>query len=479
MSAAPIGRASRPARSPPAWPPTMRPSSPMLDADFRPPPDWLRRGMRRSRPATSGPPSSSSASRSPIATRTLMTRAQSLLVDAHFLLEQAGRAAARRALPVQRHGGHLAAPPSTTPAAGAPIRSPRISTSPCAPMRAAGTAVLVARCRRCLARRRPRSARGASSSSAGPGLRRGGGQASGRAVRACARRAPCHDAAAWPAARLAGLSRDTRRLCRRHGLARLRSIWHAALLAIATRWRRRRSSRSPCRPFSPCGGAALAATPRPSAPCRSSWSSWRSPIRPRSWRHRSARAMSSSGRRNPAVIEERRVSTIYLGLEWIGLTLAVMALLGWLVTFASTLAIFYLVVRHWTAARCRPGGRSRAPRPPAAAGGGAAACRGADPHLQRRRDRGPGDRRGDRARLAARQAAHPGARRLHRRDRRPHAHGRRGAPGARSRCRPDPSHRSQRLQGRRAGAWHAADAARLLRHLRRRLRAAARFPAPA
>ena len=46
------------------------------------------------------------------------------------------------------------------------------------------------------------------------------------------------------------------------------------------------------------------------------------------------------------------------------------------------------------------------------------------------------------------------------------------------RCRGAAAHRPQRLQGRRAARGDAEDAARLLRHLRRRLRAAGRFPAP-
>ena len=56
-----------------------------------------------------------------------------------------------------------------------------------------------------------------------------------------------------------------------------------------------------------------------------------------------------------------------------------------------------------------------APRPAAAAGSGAAACRRADPDLQRRRDRGARARCGDRARLAARAADDSGPRRFDRR----------------------------------------------------------------
>jgi cellulose synthase/poly-beta-1,6-N-acetylglucosamine synthase-like glycosyltransferase len=65
----------------------------ILDADFRPPPDWLRRAV----PVLEADPKAAFVQfRFEIANRadSWMTEAQSLLVDAHFLLEQAGRAGA-------------------------------------------------------------------------------------------------------------------------------------------------------------------------------------------------------------------------------------------------------------------------------------------------------------------------------------------------------------------------------------------------
>jgi cellulose synthase/poly-beta-1,6-N-acetylglucosamine synthase-like glycosyltransferase len=41
------------------------------------------------------------------------------------------------------------------------------------------------------------------------------------------------------------------------------------------------------------------------------------------------------------------LSTLVAVLTWTGIVLSVLALLGWLVTFASTLAILYLVALHW------------------------------------------------------------------------------------------------------------------------------------
>jgi cellulose synthase/poly-beta-1,6-N-acetylglucosamine synthase-like glycosyltransferase len=65
----------------------------MLDADFRPPPDWLRRAV----PVLEDDPKSAFVQfRFEVANRAdnWMTAAQGLLVDAHFLVEQAGRAGA-------------------------------------------------------------------------------------------------------------------------------------------------------------------------------------------------------------------------------------------------------------------------------------------------------------------------------------------------------------------------------------------------
>ena len=84
-------------------------------------------------------------------------------------------------------------------------------------------------------------------------------------------------------------------------------------------------------------------------------------------------------------------------------------------------------------------------------------------------------RSGRGARLAARQAAHPAPRRQHRRDGR--AWSRAVAAELRGqglRRRGAAAHRPQRLQGRGAARGDAADAARFLRDLRRRLRAAGR-----
>jgi cellulose synthase/poly-beta-1,6-N-acetylglucosamine synthase-like glycosyltransferase len=41
------------------------------------------------------------------------------------------------------------------------------------------------------------------------------------------------------------------------------------------------------------------------------------------------------------------LGSLHAIFEWIGLILASLALIGWLVTFGSTLAIFYLVILHW------------------------------------------------------------------------------------------------------------------------------------
>ena len=66
----------------------------MLDADFRPPPNWLKRTVPLLVAATRAPASCSRAANSPITETNWLTRAQGLVQDGHFLVEQRTRALA-------------------------------------------------------------------------------------------------------------------------------------------------------------------------------------------------------------------------------------------------------------------------------------------------------------------------------------------------------------------------------------------------
>ncbi len=125
----------------------------MLDADFRPPADWLRRtvpllvrddraGFVQSRCEFSN------------YRKNWLTRAQGLVQDGHFLVEQRTRAPRRLAVPIQRHRRHLAPPDDRGRRRLVRLLAvPKIWTSPCARRSAAGTALspsrpFPARCRR-------------------------------------------------------------------------------------------------------------------------------------------------------------------------------------------------------------------------------------------------------------------------------------------------------------------------------------------
>jgi hypothetical protein len=106
-SAAPTAAASRPVPWPPAWRSTMRRSSRCSTPTFVAGPDWLRRAMAA---MLAHPRAAFVQTRIEWGNgeQNWLTRAQRLMQDAHFAVEQDVRARRGVPFPVQRYRRHLA-----------------------------------------------------------------------------------------------------------------------------------------------------------------------------------------------------------------------------------------------------------------------------------------------------------------------------------------------------------------------------------